>query len=77
MTDSHVKRLGDGAAVVSYIRLQQQQNSETGKTVVVSSSETRVWQKTKDELWRCVHFHLIDRKEYEEATFVQNWLEFL
>ncbi len=57
MTNARVKRLGVGAAVVSYIRLQQHVDSETGKPVVVNSSETRVWQKMNDGLWRCVHFH--------------------
>jgi calcium/calmodulin-dependent protein kinase (CaM kinase) II len=48
--------LGDSAAVVSYIRLQQKIDSASGRPLTIASEETRVWEK-KGGRWKNVHFH--------------------
>lgn len=50
-----VRMLGDNAAVVSYIRLQQKLDSNQ-RPITVATEETRVWQKVNGA-WKNVHFH--------------------
>ncbi|GMH43894.1 hypothetical protein BSKO_11828 [Bryopsis sp. KO-2023] len=50
-----VRMMGENAAVVVYIRLQQIVD-ENGRPKTVRSEETRVWQKI-DGKWKNVHFH--------------------
>lgn len=57
MADSciQVRLIGDNAAVVSYIRLQQKIDA-VGRPLTIATEETRVWEK-KGGKWRNVHFH--------------------
>jgi hypothetical protein len=48
--------LGDGAAVVTYVRLTQFLN-DAGVPCTSSFEETRVWLRHEDGRWRHVHFH--------------------
>jgi len=52
----HVRILGD-TAVVCYVRLNQQVDPATGKPVTRGFSETRIWHRDDDGIWRQVHFH--------------------
>lgn len=54
MSGVHVRRLGDTAAVVSYVRLNQSYHKEEPK--VTKACETRVWEKIVGE-WKNVHMH--------------------
>ena len=54
MCSPHVRIMGD-AAVVSYVRLNQQLDV-AGKPETAAVEETRVWQRTGGK-WRHVHFH--------------------
>jgi calcium/calmodulin-dependent protein kinase (CaM kinase) II len=54
LASSHVRKLGDDAAVVSYVRLVQK--LVNGSPVTVAFEETRVWQRIKGQ-WKHVHFH--------------------
>jgi ketosteroid isomerase-like protein len=54
MCSPHVRVMGD-AAVVSYVRLNQRQDSH-GASFTVASEETRVWQRLNGQ-WKHVHFH--------------------
>lgn len=47
--------LGEDAAVVTYVRLQQVLSNGRPRTKV--SEETRVWEK-RDGKWKNVHFHI-------------------
>jgi calcium/calmodulin-dependent protein kinase (CaM kinase) II len=55
MASPHVRLLGDEAAVVSYVRLNQRINA-AGEPTVTAVDETRVWERI-DGQWRHVHFH--------------------
>jgi calcium/calmodulin-dependent protein kinase (CaM kinase) II len=55
MVAPHVRLLGEEAAVVSYVRLNQRVNA-AGEPTVSSVQETRVWERIDDE-WKHVHFH--------------------
>ena len=50
-----VRMLGDGAAVVTFVRLVQTQSPANGDAVS-SCEETRVWHKVNGQ-WKHVHFH--------------------
>ena len=55
MISPHVRALGQDAAVVSYVRLNQRVDGDRNpKTSAVC--ETRVWQR-KNSQWKHVHFH--------------------
>ena len=51
-----VRMVGDGAAVVTYVRLTQYLDGN-GQPNTSSVEETRVWQRHEDGRWRHVHFH--------------------
>jgi len=51
-----VRMLGDGAAVVTYVRLTQFVDDDR-QPVTSSFEETRIWQRHDDGRWRHVHFH--------------------
>jgi calcium/calmodulin-dependent protein kinase (CaM kinase) II len=54
----HQRMLGADAAVVSYIRLTQKIDPESGGPETYHAEETRVWHRsTKDGAWKNVHFH--------------------
>ena len=55
MSQPHVRLLGDGAAVLSYVRLTQSLDAN-GCPQTTRVEETRVWQKINGE-WKHVHFH--------------------
>lgn len=55
MTSPHVRLLGDEAAVISYVRLNQRVNA-AGEPTVSAVEETRVWERVEGE-WKHVHFH--------------------
>lgn len=55
MASTHVRLLGDEAAVLSYVRLNQRVNA-SGEPTVSAVEETRVWEKI-DGAWKHVHFH--------------------
>lgn len=55
MASPHVRLLGEEAAVISYVRLNQRANS-MGEPSVSAVEETRVWERL-DGQWRHVHFH--------------------
>lgn len=55
MSSPHVRLLGDEAAVLSYIRLNQRVNG-AGEPTVSAVEETRVWERVAGE-WKHVHFH--------------------
>lgn len=54
-TALQVRMLGDSAAVVSYIRLQQKVDTN-GRPLTIATEESRVWEK-KNGNWKNVHFH--------------------
>jgi len=51
-----IRLIGDNAAVVSYIRLQQKLDGN-GRPMTVATEETRVWEKKDGGQWKNVHFH--------------------
>ena len=51
----HVRFLGTDVAVVSYVRLVQQLDSDD-QPQTQSFEETRIWHR-QNESWRLVHFH--------------------
>lgn len=55
-----VRFLGDNAAVVTYIRLQQRVD-DGGAPYTTRFEETRVWQRQGDQ-WKHVHFHRSDNR---------------
>lgn len=55
MTGTHVRLLGNEAAVLSYVRLTQSLDS-AGTPQTSKIEETRVWQKIEGH-WKHVHFH--------------------
>jgi ketosteroid isomerase-like protein len=55
MASPHVRILGDSAAVISYVRLNQRIGAD-GEPVVTAVEETRVWERLDGE-WKHVHFH--------------------
>jgi ketosteroid isomerase-like protein len=55
MAAPHVRLLGDEAAVISYVRLNQRVDSN-GAPFVSAVEETRVWERIDGE-WKHVHFH--------------------
>ncbi len=55
MVAPHVRLIGDDAAVISYVRLNQRVNA-AGEPTVTAVEETRVWEKIEGE-WKHVHFH--------------------
>jgi calcium/calmodulin-dependent protein kinase (CaM kinase) II len=55
MSQPHVRLLGDSAAVISYVRLNQSLDS-AGEPHTSRVEETRVWQKI-DGHWKHVHVH--------------------
>jgi calcium/calmodulin-dependent protein kinase (CaM kinase) II len=55
MVAPHVRLMGDEAAVVSYVRLNQRV-SAAGEPFVSAVEETRVWERIEGE-WKHVHFH--------------------
>lgn len=55
MAAPHVRLIGDEAAVVCYVRLNQRVNA-TGEPYVSAVEETRVWERIEGE-WKHVHFH--------------------
>lgn len=55
MVAPHVRLLGEEAAVVSYVRLNQRV-SAAGDPHVSAVEETRVWERIEGE-WKHVHFH--------------------
>jgi calcium/calmodulin-dependent protein kinase (CaM kinase) II len=56
MSSVHVRRLGDNAAVISYVRVNQS-CLQTGEPKVTKACETRVWQKVDSGKWKNVHMH--------------------
>lgn len=54
MSCPHVRRLGDNAFVLSYVRLNQ--CLVDGSPVTKTVSETRIWEKRGDD-WKHVHVH--------------------
>ncbi len=50
-----VRRMGNDAAVVAYVRMVQRTDANR-KTETVMFEETRVWQRI-DGAWKHVHFH--------------------
>jgi hypothetical protein len=54
MIAPHVRLIGDDAAVVSYVRLNQRVAG--GAPTVTAVEETRVWERVEGE-WKHVHFH--------------------
>jgi len=55
LTAPKVRMLGDDAAVVTYVRLDQQLDDDA-LPVTIRFEETRVWHR-RDGQWRHVHFH--------------------
>jgi hypothetical protein len=55
MASPQVRRLGEDAAIISYVRLVQKV-ADSGSPVTTATEETRVWQRN-DGRWRHVHFH--------------------
>ncbi len=55
MSNPHVRFLGDGAVVLSYVRVDQLLD-ENKAPVTKTKSETRIWEK-KNGLWKLVHLH--------------------
>lgn len=55
MVNPQVTMLGDNAACVCYVRLNQT-ISKTGAQYTTEFKETRVWQR-KGGVWKCVHVH--------------------
>lgn len=55
MAAPHVRLIGEDAAVVSYVRLNQRVNA-AGEPFVSAVEETRVWERIDGE-WKHVHFH--------------------
>jgi calcium/calmodulin-dependent protein kinase (CaM kinase) II len=55
MAQPHVRLMGDGAAVLSYVRLTQSLDA-SGNPQTGRMEETRVWQKIGGA-WKHVHFH--------------------
>ena len=55
MTQPHIRLLGDGAAVISYVRLTQSLDAN-GQPQTSRVEETRLWQRI-DGNWKHVHFH--------------------
>mmetsp|Transcript_30628 Transcript_30628/g.45324 ORF Transcript_30628/g.45324 Transcript_30628/m.45324 type:complete len:143 (-) Transcript_30628:312-740(-) len=56
MSSPHIRWIGNDAAVLSYVRLDQKYRNGVPETV--TSSETRIWERQADgENWICVHFH--------------------
>ncbi len=53
LNDPQIRFLGENAAVVTYLRINQ---SHRTATTISASEETRVWQRV-DGTWRHVHFH--------------------
>ena len=61
MSGVHVRRLGETAAVVSYVRINQlysvnQDGSIMGGPRITKSCETRVWENAGG-VWKNVHMH--------------------
>lgn len=55
MASPHVRLLGEEAAIICYVRLNQRANA-SGDPSVGAVEETRVWEKVEGE-WKHVHFH--------------------
>mmetsp|Transcript_12965 Transcript_12965/g.16372 ORF Transcript_12965/g.16372 Transcript_12965/m.16372 type:complete len:427 (+) Transcript_12965:108-1388(+) len=55
ITSPHVRLMGK-SAVVTYQRISQFEDLQTGSFSSISSVETRIWQ-LKNGLWKNVHFH--------------------
>lgn len=55
MIRPHVRMLGE-TAIVSYVRVTQVSDSNSGTVLSKSSEETRVWHRKNGE-WKHVHFH--------------------
>lgn len=55
MCGAKVRMLGDDAAVVSYVRINQRVKPD-GAPTESAHEETRIWQRTAGK-WRHVHFH--------------------
>lgn len=55
MAAPHVRLIGEDAAVISYVRLNQRVNA-AGEPTVSAVEETRVWERIEGE-WKHVHFH--------------------
>jgi calcium/calmodulin-dependent protein kinase (CaM kinase) II len=55
MSQPHVRLMGDGAAVISYVRLTQSLDA-AGQPQTSRVEETRVWQRIGGA-WKHVHFH--------------------
>lgn len=55
MSQPHIRLLGDGAAVISYVRLTQSLDGN-GQPQTSRVEETRVWQRIEGN-WKHVHFH--------------------
>ncbi len=51
----HVRLVGDSAAIISYVRLQQRMATD-GMPGTLRHEETRVWEKQNGQ-WKHVHFH--------------------
>ena len=56
MMKPHVTLLGPDAAVISYTRLEQAHEEDSGLFRTVETVETRVWHR-RDGKWQLVHFH--------------------
>lgn len=52
----HVVLLSDTCAVIAYIRIMQYVAID-GSVNTNQSEETRVWQQSEDQEWKCVHYH--------------------
>lgn len=49
--------LSDDAAAIAYVRLTHAVDPQTGRQSTEQTEETRVWQRSLDNKWTCVHFH--------------------
>jgi calcium/calmodulin-dependent protein kinase (CaM kinase) II len=56
LTSPHVRMLGEDAAVVTYIRVDEMKAVNAPATAT-SYEETRVWQRGGQDGWKLVHFH--------------------
>jgi calcium/calmodulin-dependent protein kinase (CaM kinase) II len=55
MSSPHVRLVGEEAAVLSYVRLNQRLGA-AGEPTVSAVLETRVWERIEGQ-WKHVHFH--------------------
>lgn len=56
ISNPHVRVLGNDAALVTYVRLMQRVEKESGRATTTAFEETRLWQR-QNGAWKHVHFH--------------------